>query len=233
MGARPSLPLACGQRGQARRRRIGLQELPGQRRRQLGDLESPRIVRLERGRQLVDQARLLPDLPLVIVGQQFELLRGFRARLHSAQVHMIGAQEVGQDPGVKRIALCGTLPEPIASPVQRLRIHRIDPHAMVEQKVHHASLGPLDRHPQLDPLRPPFVQLAPPLGQSLRGVRHCAHGHLRSALVHDPDRVRLIRPVHTQVVAHSSSFRWRPELAAAERERQVRLIPALTGATFS
>jgi hypothetical protein len=104
---------------------------------------------------------------------------------------------------------------------------------MVEQNIDHPALGPLDRRPQLDPLRAPLVQLAAPLAQALRRVRHRAQGDLRPALIDDPDRMRLIRPVDSQVVAHLSSFRWPHRLAAEERERQVRLIPALRGATFS
>ena len=233
MGARPPLPLTFRQRGQGLRRRIGLQELPGQRRRQLGHLQASRIVRLERGCQLVDQARLLPDLPLVVVREKFELLGRFRARPQGVELGVIRAQEVGQHPCVKWITLGPTLPEPIPSPVQRLGIHRIHDHAMVEQEVHHPALGALNRRPQLSPLRPPFVQLAAPLAQALRRVRHRAHGHLRPALIDDPDRMCLIRPIDAKVVAHSSSFRGPHALAAEERERPVRLIPALRGATFS
>src|SRR2546425_2950177 len=76
-------------------------------------------------------------------------------------------------------------------------------------------------------------QLAAPLAQALRRVRHRAHGHLRPALINDPDRMRLIRPIDSQVVAHSFSFRWPHGCALEERERLVRLIPALSGATFS
>ena len=233
MRARPPLPLAFRQRGHGLRRRIGLQELPRQRARQLGDLERPRIVRLQRGRQLVDQAGLLPDLPLVVLGEEFELLGRLRARLQGAEVRVIRAQEVGQHPRVERITLRPTLPKPIPGPVQRLGIHGIDHHAMVEQEIHHPAVGPLDRRPQLDPLRAPLVQLPAPLAQALRRVRHRARGDLRPALIHDPDGMRLIRPIDSEVVAHSSSsFR-----ALHSRPRsgngEVGLIPALRGATFS
>ena len=76
----------CREGGHRLRRRIGLQELPRQRRRQLGDLQGPRIVRLQRGRQLVDQARLLPDLPLIVFREQLELLGRLRTRLQGAEV---------------------------------------------------------------------------------------------------------------------------------------------------
>src|SRR2546429_7111283 len=78
---------------------------------------------------------------------------------------MIRAEEVGQHPGVERIILRSTLPKPIPGPVQRLGIHGIDHDAMVEQKIDHPALGPLDRRPQLDPLSAPLVQLAAPLAR--------------------------------------------------------------------
>src|SRR5262249_9705579 len=70
------------------------------------------------------------------------------------------------------------------------------------QDVHHSAVGPLNRRPQLDPLRPPLVQLPAPLTQTLRRVRHRTRGELRPALVDDPDRMRLIRPIDSEVVAH-------------------------------
>ena len=169
-----------------------------------------RIVRLERGRQLVDQARLLADLPLAVLREELEFLGRLRARLQGSQVRVIRAEELGQHPGVKRITLRPALPKPIPGPVQRLGVHRVDHDAMVEQEIHHPAVGPLNRRPELEPLRPPLVQLPAPLAQALRGVRHRARGELRPALIHHPDRMRLIRPIDSEVVAHSpSSFFWR------------------------
>src|SRR2546426_12383945 len=60
-------------------------------------------------------------------------------------------------------------------------------------------------HPLLGP--PPLVQLPAPLAQPLCRVRHRARGDLGPALIHDPDRMRLIRPIDSEVVAHwSASF---------------------------
>ena len=98
---------------------------------------------------------------------------------------MIGAEEIGQHAGVERITLRPTLPKPVPGPVQRLGIHGIDQHAMVEQEIHHAAVGPLNRRPPLDPLRPPLVQLPAPLDHPLRRVRHYARGDLRPALIDD------------------------------------------------
>src|SRR4030095_8371736 len=85
MRPRPPLPRSFGETGQTLRGRIGLQELLRQRRRQLRDLQGPRIVRLEGIRELVDQPRLLPDLPLVVFGEKFELLGGGRAGLQGLE----------------------------------------------------------------------------------------------------------------------------------------------------
>jgi tetratricopeptide (TPR) repeat protein len=159
--ARPPLPLAFRQRGQRRRRRIGGQERPGQCARHLRDLERPRVVRLQCGRQLVDQAGLLADVPLTIFGEQFQLLGPLRARLQGPEVRMIRAQEVGQHARVERVTLGAALPKAIPGAVERLRIHGINHHAMVEQEIHHPAVGPLNRRPQGDALGAPLVQLPP------------------------------------------------------------------------
>src|SRR6516164_2023422 len=166
------------------------------------------MLRLEGGRELVDQARLLPNLPLAVLREELELLGGVRARLQGPQARVIRAQEVGQHPGVKRIALRRTLAKPVPGPVQRLGIHRVDHDAMVEQEIHHPALGPLNRGPELEPLRSPLVQLPAPPAQALRGVRHRARGDLRPALIPHPHRVGLIRPVDAQIVAHGSFTLW-------------------------
>jgi hypothetical protein len=139
---------------------------------------------------------------MVVLREQFEFLGRLRARLQGVEVGVIRTQEVGQHPGVEWIILRSTLPKPIPGPVERLGVHGIDHDAMVEQEIHHPAFGPLNRRPQLDPLRPPLVQLPAPLTQALRRVRHRARGELRPALIYDPDRMRLIRPIDSEVVAH-------------------------------
>jgi hypothetical protein len=147
---------------------------------------------------------------------------------------VIGAEELGQHPRVKRITLRPTLPKPIPRPVQRLGIHGIDHHAMLEQELHHPALGPLNRRPQLGALRPPLVELSAPLAEALRRVRYRASDDLRSVLIHDPDRMRLICPINSKVVAHSSSSVWSRKIHCQESVNgKVGLIPALLGATFS
>src|SRR2546422_11049526 len=86
-------------------------------------LERPWIVGFQRSRQLVDQARLLPDMPAVVLREVLELLGHLRARLQGLEVPVIRAEEVGQHPRVKRVTLGRTGPKPIPGPVQRLGIH--------------------------------------------------------------------------------------------------------------
>jgi hypothetical protein len=104
---------------------------------------------------------------------------------------------------------------------------------MVEQKIHHPAVGPLDRGPEVNALSAPLVQRPAPLAQALRRVRHRARGDLRPALIHDPDGVRLIRPISSEVMAPSSSSfaAWLSWPRSVNGE--VGLIPALRGATFS
>src|SRR4030095_1013318 len=78
MRPRPPLPRSFGEIGQTLRGRIGLQELLRQRRLRPRDPQAPGILLLEGIRELVDQPRLLPDLPLVVFGEKFELLGGGR-----------------------------------------------------------------------------------------------------------------------------------------------------------
>ena len=233
MRARPPLPPAFRQRGQGRRRRIGRQELPCQRARHLGDLERPRVIFLQRGGQLIDQAGLLTDVPLTIFGEQFKLLGRLRTRLHGSEVRMIRAQEVGQHSRVEWVTLSSALPKAVPGSVERLGIHGIDHHAMVEQNIDHPAVWPFDRGPEVDALRTPLVQFPAPLAQPLGRVRHRARGDLRPALVHDPDGVRLIRPIHSHVVAHSSSSLGAGPSKPQSGNGEVGLIPALRGATFS
>src|SRR4029453_4820727 len=117
--------------------------------------------------------------------------------------------------------------------IERLGIHGIDHHAMIEQKIDHPAVGPLDRGPEVDALRTPLVQLPAPLLQALGRVRPRARRELRPALIHDPDGVRLIRPIHAEAITHwASSFgamHSRPRSGTGEGG----FIPALRGATFS
>ena len=146
---------------------------------------------------------------------------------------MIRAQEVGQHARVERVTLGAALSKAIPGAVERLGIHGIDDHAMVEQQIYDPAVGPLDRGPEFDALRAPLVQLPAPLAQALRRVRHRAGSDLHSALIHDPDGVRLICPIHSEVIAHSSSSFWTWPARPRSGNGEVGLIPALWGATFS
>jgi hypothetical protein len=57
---------------------------------------------------------------VVVLRENLEFLGRLGTRLPGAQADVIGAEEVGQHPGVERIVLRSTLPKPIPGPVQRL-----------------------------------------------------------------------------------------------------------------
>ena len=212
---RPPLPLPLGQRHQRRGGRIRLQEGGGEGRRQLRHVQRPRIVGLQRRRQLVHQPRLRAHLALIVLGQQLQLLRRLRARLQRLQVGVIRPQKARQHPGIEQVVLGPALAEPIPCPVQGLGIDRVHPHAMVQQHVHHPTLRPLDRRPQHDALRAPFVQLPPPLTEPHGAMRHHARADPLPLLVLDPHRMLFIRPVHSDVVTHGrASFARRSGLRA-------------------
>ena len=91
---------------------------------------------------------------------------------------------------------------------------------MVEQNIHHPAIGPLDRGPEVDALPAPLVQFPAPRTQALRGVRHRVRRDLRPALIHDPDGMCLIRPIHSKVIAHLVLLLRGRALVAEERERR-------------
>jgi len=143
------------------------------------------------------------------------------------------AEAMGGCGRVERVTLGSALPKSIPRSVERLGIHGIDHHAMVEQRIHHPAVRPLDRGPEIDALGSPLVQLPAPLVQALRRVRYRARGDLHPALIHDPNGVRLIRRIHSEVIAHSSSSFWAVHSRLRSGNGEVGLIPALRGATFS
>src|SRR5262245_37767930 len=104
---------------------------------------------------------------------------------------------------------------------------------MVEQETHDPALAPLNCRPQLDPLGAPLIQLSAPLAQALGRMRHRVRSDLRSIRVHHPYRMRLIRPVHSKVVAHSFPPLGSSPTRPRSRNGEVSHIPALRGATFS
>src|SRR5262249_32508626 len=146
-----------------------------------------------------------PDQPLAVLREVLQLLRRLGAGMQGGQPQMVRAQEVGGHPGIKQVALRAALPEAIPGPVQRLGIDRVDEHAVVQQKVHHAPLGALDRGPELDPPGAPFVQLPAPLAQALGRVRRRAGRDRLARVIDPPDGMRLIRPIDPKVVAHHAS----------------------------
>ena len=206
MRARPLLPSPLGQRRQRGRGRIVSQKGPAPPALEVvHDLERARVVRLERGRELVEQARLLSDLPGVVAGQPLQFLGGLGAWPQRRQMAVIGPQEGGEDPGIERVALRPTHPEPIAGAVHRFRVDGKDHDPMVQQEVDNPALGLLDRRPHLAPRRAPFIEPPAKLAQAVHRLRHGAAHDFRPRLVLHPHGVFSIRPIHPEVVAHRSS----------------------------
>src|SRR5262249_16322013 len=134
---------------------------------------------------------------------------------------------------VERVPLGPPRPKPSPSLVPGFGIPWVVHDAMVKQEIHDPALGPLNRRPQLDPLGSPFVELAAPLAQARRRVRHRPARDLRPLLIHRPDRMRLIGPVDAQVVAHSAPLVWSHRALHRESVNgKVRLILALLAGNF-
>ncbi len=167
----------------------------------IDDLQAPRMVRLQRCRQLVDQARLLP---ISAAGQSSVERLELLGRQPSSAARRAGAAvdpcaESRPAPARRGTnALFATLCRIDPGPIQRLAIDGMDHDAMVEQEIKPPGPRPLDRRPQLDPRARPLVQLAARLARS--ACPPCAAPSARdrpsSLLIHDPRRMcALICPV--------------------------------------
>jgi len=67
----------------------------------VAQLQRARIVRLERGRELIQQPRLLADLAGIVAREALELLRRLGARPQRTQMVVIRPEERGQDPRIE------------------------------------------------------------------------------------------------------------------------------------
>jgi len=105
------------------------------------DLERPRVVGLERRRQLIEQPRLVSDVACVVAGQPSQLLSGFGAWAQRGQMIVVGAEKRGEHPGIKRIALGAADPEPVPRSVQGLGVDWEHHHSVVQQEVDDPAPG--------------------------------------------------------------------------------------------
>ncbi len=85
--------------------------------------ERDRIVRFQTGRELVDQARLALDQPVLITRQQLEFGDKRTIGVQFAQVRQIGSAGLGQQIRIYGIGLDSSC---IAATVDGLGIHRVD-----------------------------------------------------------------------------------------------------------
>ena len=114
-------------------------------------LQGTRVIFFERYPNLIKQPRFMTPQSMLIPSQQFKLLSLIGVGLKRSQVSVIGPEKFCQDMSVKGIALGWTHAKSVPGPIQRLGVHRIYHHPMIQKKVHNATLRLLDSRPKLDP----------------------------------------------------------------------------------
>src|ERR671918_363696 len=184
------------------RRWVGLQEVQGPSRTHIWEYLQGQRIELFQGRhQLVDQPCLVFDQTAVVAGQEFKLLGFGRARPQRSQVTMIGAQKLGQHPGVKPVALGPTGAEPVPGPVQAFGVDRVDHDVVVQEELHNPAMGLFDGCPELDVRIAAFMQPAAKVAQFFRSFLHHPLLHAFPSLIPYPHRVFLVGPVNPDVPA--------------------------------
>jgi hypothetical protein len=115
---------------------------------------------------------------------------------------------------------------------ERLSLHYVDQELISQAALRYGLLE--EKLSSLDESKPSLLErFDAETRRALRRVRHRAGGGLRPVLIHDPDRMRLIRPIDSEVVAHVSTSFWVLHSEPRSGNGEVSLIPALRGATFS
>src|SRR5258708_34965152 len=113
MAARPPLPPPLGQRGQRGRGRIRAQEVPAPAALEVvDDLERARIIRLERGGELIEQARLLPHVAGGVAGAALWVPGGPGGPAPGGPEGRVGAGGPGGGPRAEGLRPCPPHPEP-------------------------------------------------------------------------------------------------------------------------
>ena len=113
---------------------------------------------------------------------------------------VIGPDKRRQHVSIKTIALGLTHAEAVSGPIKRLRIDRVHHHPMVQKKLHDSSLWLFDGRPKLDPFGPILIKPAAEFAQSLDGFHHPFLENFLPLSVTHPDLMKLIRPIHSQIV---------------------------------
>ncbi len=198
---RKALPRAQPQFGQGGWGWIGLQKIQCQLRRQISkEIQHPGVVFLQGARELIECPCLLADDPRVIASEEFDFLRGNRARPQGREVHVISAQKLREHPAIKRITFRGTHTKPIAGSIDGFGIHRVHDDTMIQQTIHHPPVRFLNGRPQLNPCGTPFIELPPPDAQPHRCVGHHPFPHDGARLLSHTHAMLLLAPIYSQII---------------------------------
>src|SRR6266704_1954940 len=174
---------------------IPLQKHQGRRLVQFGEQgERHRIVRFEAGGQLIDQACLALDQPILIPRQQFELGYQRRIWLQLAQVRQITAAGLGQQIGIHRIRLDSSC---IAATINGLGIDRIDGEASFQQGCDQQTMRRFHNTRKLIGLLGNGKQEALQLVNTFFRMQHTQRSHLLSTFIDDQRIMVGIGPINT------------------------------------
>ena len=192
------------------RRGIGLQEQQGTLLGQFGkQLQGHRIIRLQAGRQLIDQARLHTDQAILITCQLFEFAYLLAVWDEAVQISQVSASGLGQQVRINRIGL-GSRGR--SSTIDGARIDRIDGPARLQQVRNQQPMGRLDDAGHLlfglraNDLLQEGVQFA----QALRAMINTKRTDLMAFFINNHRVMMVGGPVNTGIPheKHSSLQQW-------------------------
>ena len=114
---------------------------------------------------------------------------------------MIGSHKLRQYVGVKGITFGLTHAKTVPGPIQRLGVHRIDHHPVVQKKIHDSSLRLLDGRPKLHSLASALIEKTTKLSQPPNALLNLFLAYLLALRIADPDLVKLIGPIDSQIIS--------------------------------
>src|SRR5574341_578563 len=170
------------------------------------DLQGPRVVLFERDLELIEQPSFLAHQAVVIPSEQLKLLGLMGVGLQRSQVSMIGPNKLRQNVSVKRITLGLAHAKPIPDPIQRLGIDRINRHPVIQKKLHNPPVRLLDGRPKFYLFRLTLVEPAAKLAHPFWTLDHLHLDYLLALWITDPHLMKLIRPIHSQIVSRHFLF---------------------------
>src|SRR5438552_13691760 len=197
-----AVPLSSGQLGQSLRSRIFLEKIQRYIRFQIRKyLQRPHIVLFEGSTQLIEQSSFLPHQPVLIPSEQFKFLSRIGVGLKRSQMTVIRPHKLRQYVSVEGVALGLAHAKPVPGSIQRLGVHRIDHHPVVQKKINYPSVRLLYSCPKLDSLCPILIEPAAKLSQSLDILDDLLLDDFVAFRITDPHLMKLIGPIHSQIVS--------------------------------